>query len=732
MPLLPRFSLAPPALTVALLLLAPGEIHAHGGVYRPPYRPGDTVPYQPRPGSSTGPRAPRSPVSGRRLGGPARPYSNPTTGSPYSPAGTPGPLTPGSPSSGSRDDLEAMISWRPWWRFHRDELIDVRRILYRRSPETGGIESRRAALRRKLAERLSEILYGGGSVAVSAPAMIAYGRIADARHMPIGIDAEVRHHALRQWPGKRMELAEAACLAVAIANAPEAQDDLMGLLGDDVLGQRLRQGTEWPARSLGFAAYGLGLLGRSSTDQRDRRDTVHALMTALAKPSGTNDELRVACLFALALVPIDACKTTEEMVDPRRQMKDSGNHLCGQAQADFVLEILRDTEYEDLTRSYAAVTLGSLADDARFAFPGSEDHPPVKSREQLSQEMVRLLRQHKTSPQVRRGLVIGLGACLRARRSAEDDEAVALLLERTKKGGPFERRYATIAIGRALARTPSTRRDGAWYRTLEAMEKALLRGRKGVRGWNALALAFTGRSGPTKDRERIRRTLEAALEKKNGNSEDNAAIALALAVVAPDSELFEQLMLFRYQKDRDEVWRGVARVVLGLIGSERSLAALQAEAKAEDLNELSVPRLVSLLAGLRLAGDRNVGAHFQDRLQAALAKLGQPTDKKPPTDPKEHAKYKSHRAAAEAEIGSLLRAAAELDLLEAAPSLLAILDAPDMPDSVLAATIQALGTLADDDATDWAAPYAHLFDYSAPTWALLSPFGDNTGLLDHR
>ena len=684
----------------AFLLSLLGQAWAHGAVYRPPI-PRWTGPPKDSPGSS-GPRA-----SGAT--GPARPAASggpsPTAPVPTAAATTRSPFP--LPTTSVADEIPEPALWQVWWSYNHDAFLDVRghiQALAAASPENLVVAERRR-LQGLLLPALLKGLETGDSETAARQRLLALARLARVRDLGVPLDRTARlflGEAVRNNP----TVQEAALLALGIGGELGSVELLRHVLMDDAAGREiLAQQEPIPTRMRVFAAYALGLLGRRDPSEESRRQVVHALLFALGHEGAVERELRVACTLALGIVPIQPCKTPEEALDPARQIEEL--HLCGGAQIEYLLAIVKDTSLDPWFRGHAAAALGRLAATAGEGLPATEDHPVILSRADLVRALLELAQEEQGSPQVVHGCLLGLGAAVDGDADPIDVDARKFLAETMKRGEPMAQRFALVSLASALGRHgPGEDPEKAWNEGSTLLLRELSRAKESALAWNALALAIATH-GYVADRQTLPESHMDALRTRlaqSRNANAAAAFALAIALLAPEDSATGTALREAFDELDSPFFKTYGALALGMLGVSDAKELL---AKTRNDPEASAEDRIASCVGLRLLGDTEVVGNLVER-------LGETGKEKP------------------AEALGIVNALAYLGDPFAGEPLLDLLAEKECTDDVRAAIVWCLGVLADPNSPDWTAVYANGLDYNFLPWTLKSPHGDGRGLLDWR
>lgn len=651
-------ALAAAALSGALLLGAlASPARAHGGVYR---GPGATIP----PGGAT-------PGSG----GPT-----PTVG--------------GAATGGD--------SWATWWGFNREPYLDLRAAV-----RAGGTVSRSSDFYLGSGERApedvrlappAELLHGRVVPALLAAlrdeptpdlvtaALVALARIGDAPGPP-GDAGPLEPVLARYLDHPNQEVAETAALALGILQGDAQAFVLSDLLGDTAAGRERVRGESVPARTRAFAAYGLGLVAHRTDREDVRRFAVQRLVRAFQSDPGTQHDVRVACLLAMACAPLPP-RGDDGPPAPDAPAPHPASSLDGQV--GFALSVLFDEQQPAVVRAHAPFVLGRLAREA-----------PVSLRARALAALVAPLQRGARYPvEVEHGCAQTLGVLADADSDPPDRAARAALRSAVSTGRLPVRHEALLALARVSSRPGSgagsteTLRETRAY-LLERLSDATTL----TRPWVALALGLLERdadrhgSGASPDAVRALRTVLA--EARTPDVVGGAAVALALV---PDPAA-APLLLEQLEARSEDVARGHVAVALGLVGARSALDPLRDVVRGARHR----PGLLRDAAtGLGLLGAKDVVPELVAMLR------------------------RSESLATQAALAAALGTIGDVRSVE---PLLDLLADETVTARARAFAAAALGVVGSKDRLPWSTRYAQDVNYLAPTATLHDP-GSGRGVLD--
>lgn len=640
--------------------------------------PGDT-PHKPNPGVPPGtPQGENGPLPGDPLS-PMPPDGTPPIGNPFAPL--PGgdvtnPTAPNTPLS--RQLLsQDLTDWSWWWQFNKEPWLAVQSHLYSASPRSGADDflgrsaTQPAPNQRpsdtevfgKVVPALLRVLAEERSDAVLAGSLVALARIGEDRPSDKKGDYE---KALRRFlPHANPNVVESAITALGIlgdeASAPLLRDLLLNARdGRDALGDRRSD-----ARTRAFAAYALGLLGNSTTNEDVRRYAVHQLVWALETDRSGTPDVQAACVTALGLIPIDPGGAALPPGGGSRSKRDApppGSSLG--SEVAYLLDVLGQRRRDRIVRAQVPLALGRLV-------AAAEGDQAEALRAEVVDELFDLISAHRREPrEVVQSCVIALG--MLGDNDSDDLDArirrTLIKVEDTTNDLPA-RQLALIALGRVGGRAGTS--PPSLAETRRYLIHELVRGGTVMRPWAALAIGILERgiqdSGGTPDAGTTK-TLHASLAEAKALREIGAySIA---AGIRGDGAVAEP-MLEKLRTSGDDQARGFAAVGLGMLPNRPA---------QQDLRELLVsaryrPNLLGETSiALAIQGDREVGGELVSMLDSAVG------------------------LAAQASIATALGRVGDASAVD---PLLALLDDESVPDRGRAYAAAALGWVADGDDLPW-------------------------------
>jgi HEAT repeat protein len=675
------------SLLLALLLGAfagaPARAFLHGHTLPP--APGGTNPSPNTPGPSPGtPSGPGTP------GGNPSPSSPAPTGPSSTPNGA-GPRSGGGggngPQSGDARWLDP--TWDLWWHFHKEEFLDLKRrvhggLVTDALARDGALVPQASATYRPSPEQLAsealpllcEVLAKEHNSELITSALLAAGRLGELPGAPEG--ARLGPLCARLLADPNQEIAEIAALALGVLGAEENLALLESLLHDDAKGREATGARAVPMRTRSFAAYGLGILAQHAHSNRTRQMIARALTDELAHADSGSSDTRVACVVALALVPLEV----------EREQSASAPWISRQTELQFLLQLAADHGTRPILQAHLANTLSELAADST-----------PEAKQVVCEFLTTQLHQDSAEAALRESCLMGLGRLADDDQDPEDKRARAELRRTLVAGSTSERAFALMSLSECAARPGSGLEPGSALRECrEVLLEELARGKSRARSWSALALGvlefrLQRRGAPPANavHEALRRALAGA-----AGPDESGACALALGL-AGDAQGAASLVE-RVVRPGDEVLRGYFALGIGLAG-DRALAECLRTVSAEAHYR---PFLLQQCAiALALLGDKEQAPELTRELRTATGQASQ-----------------SWIAQALGMVGDS----------RTLPALVELVRDRRLTDAARGNLTSALGIVCDKDALPWYHALSSRVNWRAATSTLMA--GNGTGILE--
>ena len=647
---------------------------------------------------------PAGPVGGPAQG-PSTPGQGPGWGAPGT-GGNPLGLGPGGLESpytlGSKESVDDPGAWQLWWEFNKDPYLITSHIHTGSNETLGGdfflgkgetvhkVGGRMSSgmVQERVVPTLLEAIQDGPSYQFSESVMLAMAKIG-------GEENRRRFDYVLSWflsaENADAEMRRVAPIAIGLLGSPGSYDVLAALARDDEEGRTAFGGEPVDDQMRAFAAYGLGLLGQNGSLEL-RQKVVADLVKLLEDEDAESNELKVAAMLAMGLVPLDV--VPDVVVCYCGECKVSDPETSLQAQVTYLLRYFTaDREFDPTVRAHTATTLGRLIESQPSGMT-------LRLKEVVAEFLIESLGKHRRQPgTVKQSAVLALGLMGDADEDAIDQWIRWALNRSAGHGDPLEKRFALISLAMVGSRSGSG--DEPWSGTdsvRQDLARHLSRGKKDVKPWAGLALGVLGHrlSANGIDRDAgVDAALRRAIQSSR-TAESLGAYALAAGLRSdPDSVsgLVEKL-----EKSRDETARSYVALALGMIGSRVAIDPLQeALARADDEPQLAAR------AGLALGllGDTGIVPALLDRLETTESD--------------------TMRA-------STIRALGRIGDERSVAVLGGLALSGDEPVEIREAAALALGLASDQRDTPWRASFANGTNYLALSAVLTSP--EETGVLD--
>lgn len=600
---------------LAAALLAGGSIglqglsHAHGGQYR---GPGDTVP----PGGGG---------SGGGAAGPASGPAGPSTPGPTAP-GTPGAGAPGAPgqgpssrptTGGGADTGADLTLWSFWWEFNKEPYLNLKAAVAGGGTQTGsegwflgqgektqGKDSLRPSeeqIRQKVVPALLAALAKETNNDIVTGSMIALAKIGDAAS-ETG-DSPFEKEISKFLGDKNQEISETAAVALGILANPKSIPTLELLLTDHPDGRKLvGSSQEVNYRTRAFAAYGLGLIGARASKEEDRAKIVTILRKVLETDQTKTRDLKVSCIIALGMVPLETIETPAS-VQPEKKGMLVAPENSRIAQLDYLLAYLQNDANEFLVRAHCPTALARLV-------AGLPDELHKTYRAKIADDLIaRIGSKSKDRAEVIQSSVMALGLIGTNDKGNETDKKIFDALTAVPKDVSDQqaKNYAMIALAKLGGTTAPGAKDaeGGTDEIAKAILTQLANGKGNVPAWAGLACGVMAHklSLANPNASKII-TLQTAVRQALGEekaAERVGAFAIAAGIMKDLEATPAMLKLLDSQKDTTA--RGYIAIGLGLMNARDSIEKIQ---KIVDESKYKPELLKQAAIALGLLGDKNV------------------------------------------------------------------------------------------------------------------------------
>ncbi|MEX1023809.1 MAG: HEAT repeat domain-containing protein [Planctomycetota bacterium] len=595
--------LLPVSLVAGLTLGLGGVTFGHGGQYR---GPGDTVP----PGgggggggggpSSPGPSGPGSPGGGPSSPGPVGPGS--PGGGPAGPSG--GPVSGGG--GGGGPDL---TEWTFWWEFNKEPYLNLKDAVHSGGVVSGSsdffmghgkkeqasdtLKPSETEIRQTIVPALLAALETESNNDIVTGAMIALAKIGDPASD--GGESEMEPVIAKFLSDSNQQISETAAISLGILAADKSVPTLNHLVQDNAAGRKLVGKGEVNYRTRAFAAYGLGLVGARTASEKTRQAIVEHLVELIRSDATSAQDLKVAAIVALGLVPMDTIESPE--------LPEGGvlaPHSSRMATIEFLLSYLSNEDEDRLTRAHVPTAVVRLLDGLG---------PEVQDvRSKVAEDFLdRIKKSSKDPREIQQSVVQALGRLVDCGKDDLDKEVRKALADVPKQLSDQQSRYFSLISMAQLGIRPGE--DDSFEPGLEDVMKYLstqiVKGKGQTKPWAGLAMGVLGAG--LQEREYAGGELGAitSLVRETLRDEKNAGNLGAFAIAAgmlKDTES-KDILLEKMSQFSDDTAKGYCAVGLGLM-KERS--AIDAINKIIESSKYRPELLKQAAIGLGLLGDKEL------------------------------------------------------------------------------------------------------------------------------
>ena len=612
-------------------------------------------------------------------------------------------------SVGEGETVTDPTAWQLWWDVNRDRYLRWANLdtgvamtgsdswylgTGQRAERVGG-RLGAELVQDELVPHLVKAIEVGGSNEYVKGALLALGKIGGEQNFAT-FDFLMRFFLKEGLP----ELNNTAAFSLGVLADARNLEFLTALARDGAVARELLGKPEVPTEMRAFATYGLGILGSRTDDAATRRAVVETLVAQLEDDAPRTNDLQVAAMVAMGLVPLPFDDDAEVCICGECKVEGPEQHY--QAQVTYLMRYFTaDREFDATVRAHTATTLGRLVGHGQAAAGQEFQAPALEIKEGVAEILIESLRRYaKQPPIVQQSAVMALGLAGDADAEEVDHWIRHELAKQAGHGDPLAKRFALMA----LAEVGSRKGQGAepWAgtdKTRAELMQILSRGKKNERAWAALALGVFGWH-----LDQVAQPLEPSVDralvhaaKKARGSDDLGAVALALGLRRHDAS--EDVLVKKLAKVKDPSAQGHAALALGLMGARDAVGTLQERLGEEDLDPTLQARLGLALGML---GDSSVVETLVERMATS--------------------EDEDEQAALASALGFL----GDRRSLDALAELMLDTDkgyAVSRDKAVLA-----LGFLADAASTPWRSLLAHGCNYRAETPTLTS--ADGKGVLD--
>ena len=463
-------------------------------------------------------------------------------------------------------------AWQLWWEFNKDVYLGLDSIVIS-NPQSRGSdfflghgevhqgERGGRATKEQVETAILPALYSaaasGGAEFFASRTMLAIAKVGRDGGYPMA-ESLMRNFLKRN----RVQEDRLAALSLGVLESPAAYPILRSLAFDTTAGREVNNQQKVGQSVRAFAAYGLGLLGRSTGEEQLKRTIVQDLVLLLEAPESSSD-LTTASMISLGLVRLSV--EPEAFVCACGTCKVEGPSTSLQSQVTYLMRYFTaKNEFSDALRAHAATALARLMED-------QPERDLFIIKDAITDLLVRALDRRSGEPTiVRESCVLALGLLGDADGDLTDQN-IRWALNRSVAGTHLERRFALISMALVGSRAGSGEEPFAGTSEVRNhLLHHLKSGRKTMRPWAALSLGVFGHWLQAANEELSPASdiaLRAAIRTSN-RPLDLGAFALA-AGMRRDQEAAETLRT-KMAKVRDLSGLAYCATGLGMIGNRES------------------------------------------------------------------------------------------------------------------------------------------------------------------
>ena len=609
-------------LVLAAAMLAGGTLclqnvsHAHGGQYR---GPGDTVP----PGGGGGGGGGAGPAAGPA--GPSTPGpGGPTAPGPAAPGpgGAPGagPITAG----GGADSGPDLTVWSFWWEFNKEPFLKLKSHIHNAGETTGSdgfflgrgqkdqardsLRPTPEQIRQTVVPALLGALESETNNDIVTGCLIALAKIGDADN-ETG-ESEFEGHIAEWLADSNQEISETAAVSLGILANPKSIETLKELLFDTPAARKLVGQSEVHYRTRAFAAYGLGLIGARTGSEDDRRTIVETLHQAIVSDSASTRDVRVSCIIAMGLVPLDTISSAApEGLKKGEVAPPQGSRT---AQLDYLINYFGDDKQNYLVRAHCPTAMARLLQ----GLP-AEQHG--KYKDMIAEALMDSVAKSSKEPrEIQQSAILALGLVgSNDGKNKTDKEIRKTLAAIPKNVKDLQSRYfSLIAMAKIGAANGEESTEDGIKEAASYLTGQLAKGKQLARPWAGLSCGVLGRGlADTSSGDPRISELQSAVRDVLSGEKDNSKIgAYAIASgIMGDVEATESL-LEKFGRLRADEARGYVAVALGLMNAREAIQDIQKVVKESKYR----PDLLKQAAiSLGLLGDKELVPHLINMLGEA-------------------------------------------------------------------------------------------------------------------
>jgi HEAT repeat protein len=400
---------------------------------------------------------------------------------------------------------------------------------------------------------------------------------------------------------KNQEISETAAVALGILANPKSIGTLKLLLTDSSEGRKLVGQPEVNYRTRAFAAYGLGLIGKLTGSEEDRKQIVTILRQTIESDNTKTRDLKVSCVISMGLA---ALETMDAGAPAEKKGELAPPESSRLAQLEYLLAFLKNDQQNYLVRAHCPTALARLL----VGLP-PEQHKAY--RELIANDLLeRIDPKKKEKVEVVQSSVLALGLIGTNDGADPLDKRIRETLVAVPKDVSDQqaRNFAMIALAKIGGRTASGAKDAEGG--IEEITKGLLAqladGKSSVKAWAGLSCGVMANklaesSSASSKIPTLQSAVRTAMEDEGKDPSKLGAFAIASGIMG-DVEA-KPILMKRLDSEKDETARGYVAIGLGLMNARDAVEKIN---KIVDDSKYRPDLLKQAAIALGLLGDKEL------------------------------------------------------------------------------------------------------------------------------
>ena len=358
------------------------------------------------------------------------------------------------------------------------------------------------------------------------------------------------------------EIAETSAIALGILANDASVQILQDLLADTPDGRRLVGSNEVSIRTRAFSAYGLALVGSRTDSPETKVSIIESLRETLESDATSTRDIKVACLIAMGLVPLDKLGTVP--VDPEAPVEE-GAPVVGtrMAQVDYLVDYFSgDAHY--MVRAHCPTAI------ARLVTSAEGDEVFEAKKEEVAKTFLKTLKSNERN-QVIQSCVLALGQLGDADPEGIDADIRKGLINVPKDvTDKLARNFSVIALAQAGSRQAGEDPTDSIKEVSKHLAQQITKGKNAIHPWTGLALGIFGKElgeiAPVEVTEALKTKLIDERTPRVG------AYAIGSGILGNPE--FTEILLDKLDRIKEDEARGYICVSLGMIGASEAIVPI--------------------------------------------------------------------------------------------------------------------------------------------------------------